>query len=136
MTGTAATAEQRNDFGCSARAAGLDVAAVVAFVAIGRRNHDLEPGLSGVLGGAAPFLIALVAAWVTLRAWRRPISVTIGVGIWLITATGGLALRVTAFGDTAATAFVLVTLGTTAVLLIGWRVATLAMSRASRSAQP
>ena len=38
-------------------AAALDTAVVVAFVAIGRRNHDEDEAISGLVETAAPFLI-------------------------------------------------------------------------------
>lgn len=111
-------------------AAGLDTAAVIGFVALGRRTHDLDPGLGGLAASAAPFLIALAIAWIALQVWRRPWSPIIGLGLWAITAVGGLGLRVVVFGDTAASAFIWVTLGTTALLLVGWRlIATLVVRR-------
>lgn len=113
-------------------AAGLDTAAVVGFVAFGRRTHELDPGLGGLLVSAAPFLVALALAWGLLRVWQRPTSPLIGVGIWLITAVGGLGLRVSVFADSAATAFVIVTVATTAVLLIGWRLVATALRRRRR----
>lgn len=110
-------------------AAGFDTAAVIGFVALGRRTHDLDPGLGGLAASAAPFLIALAIAWIGLQVWRRPWSPIIGLGLWAITAVGGLGLRVVVFGDTAASAFIWVTLGTTALLLVGWRLIATVVTR-------
>ncbi len=113
-------------------AATLDTAAVVGFVALGRRTHDLDPGLGGLVISAAPFLIALAMAWALLRVWQRPASPLIGVGVWSITALGGLGLRISVFAGTAATAFVIVTVATTALMLIGWRLVATALQRRPR----
>ena len=43
-------------------AAGLDTFAVVLFVAIGRREHEEDSAISGLINTAAPFLIALAIA--------------------------------------------------------------------------
>ena len=112
-------------------AAGLDTAGVVGFVALGRRTHDLDPGLGGLASSVAPFLIALAIAWIALRVWRRPWSPLAGLGVWVITAVGGLVLRVAVFGDSAATAFIWVTVATTALLLVGWRLIAAALVRRS-----
>ena len=51
---------------------GFDVAAVLLFVAIGRRSHD-ESGsaISGIVAVAAPLLIGLVVGWlIALRSHR------------------------------------------------------------------
>jgi hypothetical protein len=99
----------------------LDAASVVVFVAVGRRNHDQEPGLAGVLSSAAPFLIALAIGWVIARAWYRPMSLRTGLIIWLVTIVGGMALRNLMFDQGTATSFVLVATAFTAACLLGWR---------------
>jgi hypothetical protein len=45
-------------------AVALDIAVIVVFVAIGRRNHDEGSGFGEVLRIAAPFLIGLAAGWI------------------------------------------------------------------------
>ena len=97
-----------------------DVAAVMVFAVTGRTTHveGLDP--MGLLVTAAPFLVALVASWALARAWRRPVSLATGVWIWAVTVAGGLALRAAATGRLPL-AFALVTAGTLAVLLLGWR---------------
>ena len=62
-------------------AAGLDAFVVVAFVAIGRRNHDENPGIAGLVDTAAPFVLGLALAWTVARAWnRRSITTEYGAG--------------------------------------------------------
>ena len=97
-----------------------DVAAVVVFVVAGRRTHveGLDP--VGLLVTAAPFLVALVVGWALARAWRGPVALGTGVRIWAATVAGGLALRAAVTGRLPL-AFALVTAGTLAVLLLGWR---------------
>jgi hypothetical protein len=100
-----------------------DLVAVVAFVSLGRRNHAESVDASGVIGTAAPFLIALAAGWIALRLWRRPTDAQIAVALWAITLTVGMALRRFVFDDGTATAFVIVAAVALATLLIGWRAA-------------
>lgn len=104
------------------RAALLDVACVVVFVAIGRRSHD-EAGnvVTGVVEVAAPFLIALAIGWLTTRAWRRPQALQTGLGIWLITVAAGMVLRHVVFDRGTALSFIIVATIVLGLFLLGWR---------------
>ena len=104
------------------RAAALDVAAIVVFVAIGRRSHD-EAGNAfvGALKVAAPFLIALALAWLVTRAWRRPEALDIGVAVWVLTIVLGMPLRRFVFERGTATSFIIVASVALGVLMLGWR---------------
>lgn len=104
----------------------IDLILVVAFAALGRASHDTEPFGVGLLTTAWPFVVALVVAWVASFAIRKPMAVVpTGLVIWLVTAAGGLGIRVLS-GDTAALPFVIVATVTLALFLLGWRlVATL-----------
>jgi hypothetical protein len=104
-------------------AAGLDTFFVVLFVAIGRREHDQDPGISGLITTAAPFLIALAVAWVVLRAWRHPTAWRTGVGIWAIVIALGMVLRNLVFDDGTAASFVVVATLFVGLFLVGWRIA-------------
>ena len=95
----------------------VDVVAVVVFVAIGRRNHDEGTALSGVLGVAAPFLIALGISWIGLRTWREPFTRASFIATWVITVFVGLLLRRVVFDRGIATAFIIVATITLGVLL-------------------
>ena len=95
----------------------VDVVAVVVFVAIGRRNHDEGAALSGVLGTAAPFLIALGVSWIGLRTWREPFNRASFIATWVITVFVGLLLRRVVFDRGIATAFIIVATITLGVLL-------------------
>lgn len=104
---------------------GCDLVAVLAFVAIGRRSHD-ETGnvIGGILTVAAPFLIGLGVGWLTTRLWSRfgrQDRVGAGLVVWASTVTVGLVLRRLAFARGTATAFVVVTIVTLGVLMLGWR---------------
>lgn len=98
-----------------------DAVAVVAFVSVGRRNHDEAVDASGVAGTAAPFLLALALGWLVLRLWRRPTSTEWALGLWAITLTLGMVLRKVVWDDGTATAFVIVAGVALFVLLVGWR---------------
>ena len=103
-------------------AVAVDIAVIVVFVAIGRRNHDKGSGFGEVLRIAAPFLIGLAAGWIVARAWRRPFDLMTGCTIWVITIVLGMVLRKTLFDRGTAFSFVIVASVFTGVLLIGWRV--------------
>lgn len=113
-----------------------DLVAVVVFAAIGRVSHG-EDGLSGLVVTAAPFLAAALAAWATPWARSEPVSLRAGLLTVGVTAVLGLLLRWGFTGDAPAWQFVLVTVVTLAVLMLGWRaVAALTRSRvAGRSAR-
>jgi len=95
----------------------VDVVAVVVFVAIGRRNHNEGTTLSGIIGVAAPFLIALGISWIGLRTWREPFNRASLVATWIITVAIGLLLRRLVFDRGIATAFIIVATITLGVLL-------------------
>jgi hypothetical protein len=118
-------------------ALGIDTFSVVFFVAVGRREHDRDSAIAGLIDTAAPFLIGLAIAWLVLRAWKRPTDWRTGVGIWAITLVAGMLLRNIVFGDGTATSFVIVATLFLALFLIGWRVAFgLIERRATRTTAP
>jgi hypothetical protein len=102
-------------------AAGIDTFAVVLFVAIGRREHERDSAIAGLISTAAPFLIALLVAWLVLRAWRRPIAWQTGLAIWAIVVAGGMLLRNLVFGDGTAVSFVIVATLFLGLFIVGWR---------------
>lgn len=110
-------------------AVGLDTFAVVLFVAIGRREHERDATIAGLIGTAAPFLIALALAWLALRVWRRPAEIRTGLGVWAIVLGAGMALRNIVFGDGTATSFVIVATLFLALFIVGWRVALAVIER-------
>jgi hypothetical protein len=104
---------------------GFDLLAVVVFVAVGRSSHDEHNTLGGIAATAAPFLIALLVAWVAVRAWQAPLSWPTGLGVWAVTAAGGMLLRRFAFHDSTAASFLVVGTVFLGVFLLGWRALTL-----------
>lgn len=113
-----------------------DLVAVVVFAAIGRASHG-EDGLAGLVVTAAPFLAAALAAWATPWARAEPVSLRAGLLTVGVTAVLGLVLRWGFTGYPPPWSFVLVTIVSLAVLMLGWRaVAALTRSRvAGRSAR-
>ena len=103
-------------------AVGFDVFVVVAFVAIGRRNHDENPGALGLLETAAPFVIGLALAWIAARAWREPYHPGAGATIWIVTVIVGMLARKFVFGEGTAASFVVVATIFLGAFLNGWRV--------------
>jgi hypothetical protein len=110
-------------------AAALDVASVLLFVVIGRRNHDEGESVAGIVETAAPFLIGLAAAWLIVRAWRWPTAILTGVGIWPITVLIGMLCRSLLFGDGTAASFVIVATVFLGICIVGWRAAARAIVR-------
>ncbi|MBK9972430.1 MAG: DUF3054 domain-containing protein [Acidimicrobiaceae bacterium] len=103
-------------------AAGIDIASVVAFVVIGRKNHDESGSLvTGTLKVVAPFLIALALGWVVARAWRAPMAVNTGIVVWLVTLVAGMLLRKFVFDGGTALPFIIVASLFTLLSLVGWR---------------
>jgi hypothetical protein len=118
--------------------AAVDLMVVVAFVVIGRRNHEEGFALAGVWHTLWPFLAGLAVGWVVSRAWRRALHPwRVGVPVWAGTVAVGLLLRALS-GQGVAPSFILVTTAFLAVSLIGWRlVVRLALTlRSSRTHSP
>ncbi|WP_084077223.1 DUF3054 domain-containing protein [Demequina sp. NBRC 110057] len=106
-------------------AAGIDVAAIGLFAAIGRASHDEgilgESGL-GYLTTAWPFLAGAALGWLMVRGWTRPCAWRpTGLVVWASTLVGGMALRL-ASGQGVQVSFVVVAAIFLALFLIGWRV--------------
>ena len=119
---------ERMNAGSVVVAAAVDVIVVLVFALVGRASHN--EGVLGLFGTAWPFLAGLALGWLGLRAWRHPYrTVWTGIGIWIATVAGGMALRVVS-GQTAQLSFVLVATGALGVLLVGWRAMRLLMIRA------
>jgi hypothetical protein len=106
-----------------ATALAADVVCVVVFCAIGRRSHAEGLTLTGVAETAWPFLSGTAVGWLLSRGWRHPSAVVpTGLTVWASTVVVGMLLRkLTSAG--VATSFIVVASISTAVLLLGWRVA-------------
>ena len=99
----------------------LDVACILAFVAVGRSSHAHGVTVTGVAGTAWPFLAGAALGWAAGRAWRRPgVVVPVGVVVWISCVGVGMALRVAA-GQGTAVAFVIVALAFLGAAMLGWR---------------
>lgn len=111
----------------------LDVVAVGAFIALGRKTHA-ETGLAGFFNTLWPFLVGLVAGWVALSyahtkaQWRVFHPWPAGAVVWLATAGVGLGVRAVSGGGISG-GFPLVAIGVIGVLVIGWRLVTIAVLR-------
>ncbi|SFN38918.1 DUF3054 domain-containing protein [Mycetocola miduiensis] len=116
-------------------ALGIDLAATLLFVLVGRGNHNATSSILGLLTTWWPFVVALGFGWLVTRAWKRPFGILWpGVGIWIVTVAGGMLLR-TASGQGTAVPFVLIATISVAVLLLGWRaIFTLVAGRSGKRA--
>ncbi len=102
-------------------AAGLDAAVITLFVAIGQREHETDSGAAHFLDTAMPFYLGLLAAWLLVRTWRRPVSWTTGLLMWPIVLLVGMLVRNLVFDDGTATSFVIVATAFIGTFLVGWR---------------
>lgn len=105
-----------------ALALALDAALVLAFVAIGRQEHDDASEARNLLTIAAPFWFGMVAGWLAAKAWRAPWAVRTGLLIWPATVVVGLLTRRWVFDDGTAIAFVIVATLFLGAALLGWRI--------------
>ncbi len=97
-----------------------DVVAVVVFAAIGRSSHGESGDILGLIGTAAPFLIGLGAAWATPIVRADPTRWKAGLGALVGTVLVGMLVRA-GFTGWPPLIFVAITLGSLAVLMLGWR---------------
>ncbi|MFC4904948.1 DUF3054 domain-containing protein [Kocuria oceani] len=112
----------------------IDVLLVLLFAAVGRRTHALDA--VGVLETAWPFLTGLLLGWAVWQLPRHPVGLwPRGVALWLTTVVVGMGLRVLV-GEGTAPSFVLVTLATLAVLLLGHRALALTVRAARARRRP
>lgn len=109
----------------------LDAALVLAFVALGRQEHDDTSETRNVLAIAAPFWIGLGIGWAVARVWRAPWAIRTGLVIWPVVIVAGMLVRRFAFDDGTAVAFVIVATLFLGACVVGWRaLAHLAAGRA------
>lgn len=106
-----------------------DVVCVLVFCTIGRRSHAEGLSLSGVAETAWPFLSGTAVGWLLSLGWRKPTAIwPTGVAVWVCTVVVGMLLR-KASAAGVATSFVVVASISTAILLLGWRLAVLLVTR-------
>lgn len=99
---------------------GVDVVLVLIFALVGRLSHAERLKAMDVLTTAWPFLVALVIGWVVTLSWRRTFGLLPALGVWVVTAGGGLLIRKLS-GDSTQVPFILVTIFTLGFLLLAWR---------------
>jgi len=102
-------------------AALADLAVLVVFVVVGRRNHHEDAGVVGFLRVWWPFAVALVVAWSVAGLWRTPLAWGRVVTAWLITVGLGMALRIVVEDREFKIAFTIVTLVFVGAGMLGWR---------------
>ncbi len=110
-----------------------DVAAVLAFVLLGRRSHEEGSLVAGTVATALPFAAGAAAGELAVVVLRRP-AASLGAGAVVLAGTLGLGmpLRRLAGGGTPVS-FVVVATVFLALFLLGWRMlARVAAGRASR----
>ncbi len=105
-----------------ARSLVVDVAVVLLFVAVGRRNHGEATALSGVADTALPFLLGLFAGWAVVVVRRiEPTSLRAGLVVLVATVGLGMVWRHVVRDEGTPVAFVVVASAVLALFLVGWR---------------
>lgn len=99
---------------------GVDVVLVLIFALVGRLSHAKTLTAMDVLITAWPFLVALVIGWVVTLSWRNTFGLLPALGVWIVTAGGGLLIR-NLSGTSTQVPFILVTIFTLGFLLLAWR---------------
>jgi hypothetical protein len=102
-------------------AGAADLAVVVVFVVIGRRNHHEDAGLDGFLRVLWPFAVGLLLGWLATGLFRAPMAWRRVIPTWLITVACGMALRIAVQGRALKPAFVVVALLFLGAGMVGWR---------------
>ncbi|NYH51867.1 hypothetical protein HNR06_001456 [Nocardiopsis arvandica] len=98
-----------------------DLACVLAFVLIGKADHETGTALASVAATAWPFAAGTALGWVVTLAWTAPVRIwPTGVFVWAVTVAGGMTLRLLT-GEGAPLSFVLVTSLFLAATMLGWR---------------
>ncbi len=105
----------------------LDTAVVLSFVLIGRDSHGFVSDIGDIVKVAAPFLLALALGIVAFKAWINPVAWTTGLALASTTLIVGMVFRNVIFDGGTATVFVLVTGAWFFGLMIGWRLAVVAV---------
>ncbi|MUL39807.1 DUF3054 domain-containing protein [Streptomonospora sp. PA3] len=112
----------------------LDALCVLAFVVIGRINHEEGLTAAGVALTLWPFLAGTAAGWAASlpwKPWRNPAAVMpTGVLVLVLTVGAGMLLRSAAGGGTPLSFVVVAALFLSAALL-GWRAIALLLRRRS-----
>ena len=108
-----------------------DLVAVVVFAAIGRMSHGESDDLLGLLGTAAPFILGVLVMWATPVVRAHPVGVRAALAVWAGTVVIGLVVRA-GFTWSLPLSFVVVTAISLAVLLLGWRALSAAVSVRAR----
>lgn len=92
---------------------------MTVFVLIGRASHHHGETVTGFLSTVWPFAVGMVAGWLATRG-RRPVTVTTGAIVTVVTVAVGMVLRV-ASGAGTAVAFIVVALCFLGALMTGGR---------------
>ena len=100
-----------------------DALVVIVFAAVGRSNHHESDGAAGVWHTAWPFLLGTaIALAITAVTRTDPLSLGVGVRVWLWTVVIGMVVRAS-LGEGIALTFIIVALLVLGALFLGWRLA-------------
>lgn len=112
-----------------------DLGTLLAFAAIGRAGHGWDVASIETLQTALPFALGWCLTAPVLGGYGKTAqgsdvkgAALTAAKCWAVGAPLGIAIRSMGKGYIPATSFMLITLGTTAVLMVGWRTAAAALT--------
>ncbi|HJF14552.1 MAG TPA: DUF3054 family protein [Enteractinococcus helveticum] len=112
----------------------VDAVLIVIFAMIGISSHNGNLDPASIARVAIPFLIPYLILAAGIRPTRLIHNIfPMGVILWLSTVIIGPILRAALFNDTSALAFMLVTSGALALLLIGRRIISTLVTRGKQT---
>lgn len=111
----------------------LDLLGLVVFVALGRREHDLDNGIAGFATTLWPFAAAWFGVALATGLYRSPRGWKPAVLTWVIAVPIAILLRITFTDHDFVASFSIVALCVVGVVELGWRAAVAALSRRSDS---
>ena len=111
----------------------FDLLGLVVFVALGRREHDVDNGITGFATTLWPFAIAWFGVALATGLYRAPGGWRRAVLTWVIAVPIAISLRITFTDHDFVASFSIVALCVVGVLELGWRAAVAALSRRSDS---
>lgn len=120
-----------------------DLAVLLAFAAIGRMNHGEPVAAADTVSTALPFIIGWFTSGALLGGFSSAAqsgdtkaAATAAAKTWALGVPLGLVIRSVSRGYVPATAFIGVSMGVTAVLMIGWRAALAAVTPEAEELTP
>ncbi|CAK0753841.1 hypothetical protein CVIRNUC_002251 [Coccomyxa viridis] len=121
---------------------GGDALALLAFAAVGRRNHGESLNIGSIFSVAWPFLAGWYGSASLLGGYSAPATgsrarpaALVALKTWALALPVAIGLRSVSRGYIPDKAFIIVSLAVTAFMLIGWRTGLAALTKSGHASQ-